>query len=91
MDCLLSVHDERLLQVLSKLGTELWQGVVGSYQARHATGLQAAAAKLLTLLTDMDQLLSTHRCPLAMRVSGWKLRTFLDLSCLDTCEPWSLR
>ena len=60
---LLSCGCERVLQVLSKLGTGLWQDVVGSYQARHAAGLQAAAGNLLTLLTDMDQLLSTHRCP----------------------------
>lgn len=51
----------RLLQVLSKMATEMWNATADEYTARTAACMQAEGNRLLQLLDDLDELLSTYQ------------------------------
>ena len=48
-------------QVLAKHATQLWQDVVAAFHAGSSSRVQGAGSQLLGLLSDMDDLLATHR------------------------------
>ncbi len=50
-----------LPQVISKAATEMWNATVDEYTARSAARLQAEGNRLLQLLDDLDELLSTQQ------------------------------
>ena len=50
-----------LPQVISKVATEMWNATADEYTARAAARMQAEGNRLLQLLDDLDELLSTHQ------------------------------
>ena len=51
----------RVLQVISKVATEMRNATADEYTARAAARMQAEGNRLLQLLDDLDELLSTHQ------------------------------
>jgi len=47
-------------QVISKLATAIWNATGDEYTARAAVRMHTEGQRLLELLDDLDELLSTH-------------------------------